>query len=138
MLLQLRRHDGTTEEIEVLRNTFAREIATSFDWDAEWRRFEQRAESEVESYLPSIAFSDNAGRTLEFGPNSDDTFWVSYYYSTIKSTFGFCPVAQDQKQHLEICELQMALGLVDRHYDSKHLDIVSALPAPEFPSEENN
>ncbi len=60
MLLQFRKHDGVTEEIEVLRSGFACEIVSAFDWDAERRRFEQLAESEGESYLPSIAFTDDA------------------------------------------------------------------------------
>jgi hypothetical protein len=128
MLLQIRKHDGSTEEIEVLRSGFACEIATAFDWDAERRRFEQLAESEGESYLPSIAFTDDAGRTLEFGPNTDDTFWLSYCYSTVRSTFGFCPVDQPREQQLEACALKTALDLLEQHYGSKHLDIVSALP----------
>lgn len=133
MLLQIRKHDGSTEEIEVLRSGFGCEIAAAFDWDAERRRFEQLAESEHECYLPSISFMDDAGRTLEFGPNTDDTFWLSYRYSLLGSTFGFCLVEQPREQQLEACPLEMALGLLERHYGGKHLDIVSALPEQRDP-----
>jgi hypothetical protein len=74
MLLQLKKHDGRVEEIEVLRNAFAREIAQSLDWDSERRRFELLEDSEGAAYLPSVAFTDNAGRILEFGPNTDESF----------------------------------------------------------------
>lgn len=79
MLLQIRKHDGVTEEIEVLRSGLESEIATAFDWDAERRRYEQLADAEGESYLPCIAFTDNAGRTLEFGPNGDDSFMAGVF-----------------------------------------------------------
>jgi hypothetical protein len=101
-------------------------------------RFEQLVESEGESYLPSIAFTDDAGRTLEFGPNTDDTFWLSYRYSTIRSTFGFCPVDQPRDQQLEACPLETALGLLERHYGSRHIDIVSALPEQRDPDHDTD
>jgi hypothetical protein len=138
MLLQLRRHDGTTEDIEVLRSGFAREIAASFDWDAERRRFEHLEESGADSYLPGIAFMDNVGRTLEFGPNSDDTFWVSYRYSTMKSTFGFCPIDYQHDQQLQACQFEMALRLLDQHYAGEHQDIISFLPAEHCPKHEKD
>jgi hypothetical protein len=129
MLLELRKHDGAMEEIEVLRGGFAREIATAFDWDAERRRFEQLEVSGGECYLPCIAFTDNAGRTLEFGPNSDDSFWVAYRYAILKSSFGFFPVSHQVEQQLEACAMDAALELLESHYLGKHADIVAALPA---------
>lgn len=127
MLLQIRKHDGASEEIEVLNVRFAREIATSFDWDAERRRFEHLVESEGNGYLPSLTLVDDAGRILEFGPNSDDTFWVSYGYCTMKSTFGFHP--QDHRSELrsDACAFDKALEFLDQHYAGSHQDIVSAL-----------
>jgi hypothetical protein len=133
MLLQMRKHDGTVEEIEVLRSGFAREIATSFDWDAERRRFEQLIESEAICFLPSISFLDDSGRILEFGPNSDDSFWVSYRYSTMKSSFGFCPVEYGHEQVLQECLLGKALELIELHYRTGHQEIVDALPPEEHP-----
>jgi len=129
MLLELRKHDGAMEEIEVLRGGFACEIATAFDWDAERRRFEQLEVSGGECYLPCIAFTDNAGRTLEFGPNSDDSFWVAYRYAILKSSFGFFPVSHQVEQQLEACLMHAALELLESHYLGKHAEIVTALPA---------
>lgn len=114
-----------------MRSTFAREILASFDWDAERRRFEQLVESDEVAFLPSAAFTDDAGRTLELGPNSDETFWVIYRYSTLKSTFGFCPVDHEHEHQLEACEFDVALDLVERHYASKHFELVSLFPAQE-------
>jgi hypothetical protein len=135
MLVQLTKHDTTVEELEVLRSSFAREIATAFDWDAEWRRFEQQ-ELEEDSAVcpPSLAFTDDAGRTLEFGPNADSTFWVSYRYSIAKTRFGFYSMDQQQEQRLEGCDLPFALNLLEWHYSSRHLELVRDLPAPDPPS----
>jgi hypothetical protein len=137
MLIQLRRHDGASDEIEVLASGFAREIATSFDWDAERRRFEHLEESGAESYLPSMALMDDAGRTLEFGPNTDDTYWVSYRYGVLKSSFGFCPVERPWEQLMEACSFASALNLINRHYAGLHLEIVSWLPDGHDPECEN-
>jgi len=128
MLLELRKHDGTDEVIEVLGSNLAQEIVTSIDWDAERRRFEQLVESEDEAFFPSIAFTNDCFRTLELGPNSDDTFWISYRYSVLKSTFGFTSVIQEREQRLQECELAIALGLLERHYAGKHQEIVALLP----------
>lgn len=134
MLLQLRKHDGAAEEIEVMRNEFAREIATSLNWDAERRRFEQLELEDCEAWPPSIAFTDNAGRVLEFGPNSDDSFWVSYRYAMLKSAFGFSQFSHECEQRIESYDLEAALEFVDWHYAGKHLDLVAAFPAEPPPA----
>jgi hypothetical protein len=81
----------------------------------------------------SIAFTNDAVRTLEFGPNGDETFWLSYRYSVVGSTFGFYSLDQPREQMLEACSLETALDFLEQHYGSKHHDIVSALPAPREP-----
>lgn len=86
MFIQLRQHDGTSNEIDILESDHARKIVTVFDWTAERRRFDEVEKSGAECFLPSISFMDDATRTLEFGPNTDGTFWVSYRYTTLKST----------------------------------------------------
>jgi hypothetical protein len=138
MLLQLQKHNGPLEGIEVLRAASAREIASSVDWDVEHRRFEQLFEAQADCWLPSIAFSNDAGRTLEFGPNSDDTFWLSYRYSIMKSTFCFYPTDCSLEQQLETCDLETALGLVEQHYRGEHFEIVAALPTPQDPDHESD
>ena len=130
MLLQFLKHDGSSQEIEVLAASFARKVATSFDWEAERRRFEQLAEEEeVPVYFPSISFVNDAFRILEFGPNTDDTFWVSYRYEVLKSSWGFMAVPQTVEQRLESCEFEVALEFLDHHYEGHHSELVKALPA---------
>jgi len=136
MLLQIRLHDGTSNEIEILESRHACEIATAFDWEAERRRFEQLAETGAECYLPSISFMDDATRMLEFGPNTDQTFWVSYRYSTLKSSFGFYSVDHQSDLQLPACTFEMALDLVRLHYEEKHEEIVAFLPAESDPQDE--
>jgi hypothetical protein len=133
MLLTLRKHDGHVEDIEVLGSSFARKIATAFDWDAERRRFEQLVEVEAEAYFPSMALTNDADRTLEFGPNTDDTFWVTYRYSVLKSSWGFTAVPRDVELELEACTLEEALALMEQHYEGQHEEIVRALPSARTP-----
>jgi hypothetical protein len=135
MLLELRKHDGKTEEIEVLRAAFAREIATSLDWDSERRRFELLEVSEEDCQEPCIVFTDNAGRTLEFGPNSDESFWIVYRYSILKSSFGFFPVSHVISRELESSTLDLALDLLEKHYAGNHEELLEALPADGFEEE---
>ena len=135
MLLELRKHDCNTEEIEVLRASFAQEIATSLDWDAERRRFEQREVSEEDCQLPCIVFTDNAGRTLEFGPNSDESFWIVYRYNVLKSSFGFFPVSHVISRELESSTLDLALALLEKHYAGNHAEILESFSASDFEEE---
>jgi hypothetical protein len=129
MLLRVTKPNGTSEEIEVIEGSFAAKVVTSIDWEARRREFEQREICEEESYLPAISFTNDADRTLEFGPNSGETFWVSYRYELLQSTFGFCPVPQSREQILPDCELTFALELLRYHYSGRHQEITTAMPA---------
>jgi hypothetical protein len=114
----------------VLVVSLAQEIASGFDWDAERRRFENCADGE-EAYPPCIQFTDDAFRTLEFGPNSEDrSFWVAYRYPIMRSTFGFHPIHGEEEQQLLECGLPDALALLEMFYRRAHHELTATLPPP--------
>lgn len=141
MLLKLKKNDGAVEHIEVLEGRFACEIAAAFDWEGERMHYDLREIDGEHRQMPAMEFINDAGRSLEFGPNYDGTFWVSYRYLILKSTFGVFPVDHRQEQRWESCTLDAALGLLLYHYGSEHRRLVDLLPpeaerkdppAPEF------
>jgi hypothetical protein len=78
-----------------------------------------------------LACTDDAFRTLEFGPNSeDDSFWLAYRYSAMRSAFGFHPMHIEEEQQLAECSLDAVLGLLDLFYARAHQKLVTALPPP--------
>ena len=128
MVIQLRQHDGTSNDIDLAVCEHAREIATSFDWESERRRFEQLEETGAECYLPCISLMDDATRTLEFGPNADATFWICYRYWMMKSSYGFCLVDNQRELQMQSCVFEKALDLMDLHYAGKHDEIIALFP----------
>jgi hypothetical protein len=103
-------------------------MAASLDWDLESYHYEYAVEFGGEAFMPGIAFTNDCGRTLEFGPHSDGRFWLSYRYETFASTFGFTSLALEKEQLLAACDLETALNILDKHYDGRHQDIVALLP----------
>jgi len=79
---------------------------------------------------------DDATRTLEFGPNADETFWVSYRYSKLKSSYGFYALDFQLEQQLPACPFETALDLMNLHYGGKHQEIVEMLPPAADPEGE--
>lgn len=138
MLVHLQKHDGVNESIEVISFALAREMAESLDWDSESYHFEYAVEFGGEAFMPSIAFTNDCGRTLEFGPNSDGRFWLSYRYEAFKSTFGFTSLVQEKEQLLPACELETALNILEKHYGGRHQNIVAVLPTPASDDELEN
>lgn len=133
MLLQLNRFNGEVEEIEVLNSEFANQIFVSFDWEAEWNRFEQAEVAGEECAVPGIALVDNAGRVLTIGPNPDETFWVCYEYTTLRSAFGFALAELPYRQQLDACSPETVQRLMGQHYRAEHGELVAFLPRDEDP-----
>ena len=128
MLVQLVRHNGIDEIIEVLRSDLAVEIAIALDWESERCRFEQLEVTGEECYAPCIAFTNDCGRTFEFGPVTHEAFWITYRYLAIQSNFGFTAVEQEIEQMLKDASLDFVVELLKLHYAGEHRTIAKKLP----------